>query len=123
VATTPEPGKPRMTAQLKIKENEATLLRTYYEAANVVSPAPRDLWRAALSADSGALISQTPEWIDMICAVDGWRDASRLYAWPSGRHVVLPMVAKRICNISIIEESLPQGWGFGGLVGAEGHAG
>ena len=36
-----------------------------------------------------------------------------------GRHVVLPMVAKRIRNISIIEESLPQGWGFGGLVGAE----
>jgi hypothetical protein len=92
---------------------------TVGRAASVVSPAPRDLWRAALSADPGALLSHTPEWIDMICAVDGWTDASRLYVWPSGRHVVLPMVAKRICNLKIIEESLPQGWGFGGLVGAE----
>jgi hypothetical protein len=31
MATNLEPGKPRMTAQLKIKENEAALLRTYYE--------------------------------------------------------------------------------------------
>lgn len=31
MATTLESGKSRMTAQLKIKENEATLLRTYYE--------------------------------------------------------------------------------------------
>jgi capsular polysaccharide biosynthesis protein len=30
-STTLEPGTPRMTAQLKIKENEATLLRAYYE--------------------------------------------------------------------------------------------
>ena len=37
-----------------------------------------NLWRAALSADPGALLSHTPEWIDMICAVDGWTDASRL---------------------------------------------
>jgi uncharacterized protein involved in exopolysaccharide biosynthesis len=31
MATTLESGKSRMTAQLKIKENEATLLRAYYE--------------------------------------------------------------------------------------------
>lgn len=30
-STNPEPGMPRMTAQLKIKENEAALLRAYYE--------------------------------------------------------------------------------------------
>ena len=47
---------------------------TVGRAAKVVSPAPRDLWRAALSADPGALLSHTPEWIDMICAVDGWMD-------------------------------------------------
>src|SRR5467141_2036671 len=92
---------------------------TVGRAASVVSPAPRDVWRAALSADPGALLSHTPEWIDMICAVDGWTDASRLYVWPSGRHVVLPMVAKRICSLNMMAESLPQGWGFGGLVGAE----
>ncbi len=83
----------------------------------VVSPAPRDLWQKALSAESGALLSQTPEWLDTICAVDGWTDASRLYAWPSGRQLVLPMVGKRIGGFTTIEDSYPPGWGFGGLAG------
>lgn len=85
---------------------------------DVVSPAPRDLWRKAVAADTQALISHTPEWLDTICAVGGWKDASRLYVWPSGRHLVLPMVAKRIGGFTVVEESLPHGWGFGGLVGA-----
>ncbi|MBI1866917.1 MAG: GNAT family N-acetyltransferase [Methylocystis sp.] len=84
----------------------------------VVSPAPREAWRQAVAADSGALISHTPEWLDTICAVDGWKDASRLYVWPSGRQLVLPMVAKRIGKFAVVEDSLPHGWGFGGLVGA-----
>jgi Acetyltransferase (GNAT) domain len=92
---------------------------TVRERVDVISPAPRDFWRAALLADPDALVSHTPEWIDVICAVDGWMDTSRLYMWPSGHHLVLPMVAKRIGNINVVEESLPQGWGFGGLVGAE----
>jgi Acetyltransferase (GNAT) domain len=88
-------------------------------AVQVVSPAPRDLWRSALSADPDALLSQTPEWTDLISAVDGWSDASRLYLWPSGRHLVLPMMAKRTCGLALFEESLPSGWGYGGLVGGE----
>jgi hypothetical protein len=84
---------------------------------DVVSPAPRDLWRDALFADPGALLSHTPEWLDTICAVDGWTDASRLYVWPSGRHLILPMVGKSIGKFAAIEDSLPNGWGFGGLVG------
>jgi hypothetical protein len=86
-------------------------------AVEVFSPAPRDLWQKAISADSDALLSQTPGWLDTICAVDGWTDASRLYVWPSGRHLVLPMVGKRIGGIGAIEDSYPPGWGFGGLVG------
>jgi Acetyltransferase (GNAT) domain len=85
----------------------------------IVRPAPRDLWRKAVSADSSALLSHTPEWLDTICAVDGWTDASRLYVWPSGRHVVLPMVSKEIGGFTAIEDSLPNGWGFGGLIGGE----
>jgi hypothetical protein len=83
-----------------------------------LNPAPRDLWRDALAVNSDALLSHTPEWLDTICAVDGWMDASRLYVWPSGRHLVLPMVGKGIGEFIAVEDSLPHGWGFGGLVGA-----
>lgn len=85
----------------------------------VVSPAPRDLWRKAIAADPNALLSHTPEWLDTICAVGGRIDASRLYVWPSGRQLVLPMVGKRIGGFTVVEDSLPQGWGFGGLVGPD----
>jgi hypothetical protein len=88
-------------------------------AVDVVSPAPRDLWRSAVSADPSALRSHTPEWTDIISAVDGWTDASRLYLWPSGRHLVLPMVARRVCGVALVDESLPLGWGYGGLVGGD----
>jgi Acetyltransferase (GNAT) domain len=88
------------------------------KTVEIISPAPRDLWQKAIAADSDALLSHTPEWLDTICAIGGWTDASRLYVWPSSRHLVLPMVGKRIAGFPAIEESLPDGWGFGGLVGA-----
>jgi uncharacterized protein involved in exopolysaccharide biosynthesis len=47
MATTLEPGKPRMT-ELKIKENEATLLRTYYEYEEVARDTLGILWRQKL---------------------------------------------------------------------------
>jgi hypothetical protein len=88
------------------------------DAVDVVSPAPRDQWRKVLSADSGALLSHTPEWLDTICAIEGVRDSSRLYVWPSGHSLILPMVGKGVGDFVAVEESLPRGWGFGGLVGA-----
>ena len=88
-------------------------------SVDVISPAPRDLWRNAIAADPNALLSHTPEWLDTICAVGGWTDASRLYVWPSGRQLVLPMVGKRIGGFTVSEDSFPHGWGFGGLVGAD----
>lgn len=83
----------------------------------VVSPAPRDLWQRAILADQNVLPSQTPEWLDAICEIDGWVDASRLYQWESSRYLVLPMVGKRIGRVNAVEKSNPPGWGFGGLVG------
>lgn len=87
-------------------------------AVTVTRPAPRDAWREILETDHAALLSQTPEWLDTICAVGGWKDASVLYSWASGRRMVLPMVARGLGDLSITEESLPSGWGFGGLVAA-----
>jgi hypothetical protein len=81
----------------------------------VVSPAPRDLWREALAADPLALADGTPEWTDAVCG-ERWRDASRAYLLDDGRHVVLPLVARPGWRAS-----MPPGWGFGGLVGAAAH--
>jgi hypothetical protein len=86
-------------------------------AVEIVCPAPRSTWRAALAGDSSCLLSHTPEWLDTVCAVDGWTDVSRLYVWPSGRYLVLPMVGNGIGEFIFVEDSLPAGWGFGGLVG------
>ena len=84
---------------------------------SVTSPAPRAAWHEILATDSSVLRSQTPEWLDTVCEVGGWEDASRLYTSPSGRRLILPMVARRLANLTMVEQSLPVGWGFGGLVG------
>jgi hypothetical protein len=108
--------RPHDRSGLQLKNNkEHPVGRTF----DVISPAPRDAWRKALAADRNALLSHTPEWLDTICAVGGFTDASRLYVWPSGRQLVLPMVGKRVGGFTVAEDSLPDGWGFGGLVGAD----
>lgn len=80
----------------------------------VVSPAPRDLWQAALLADEHSLADHAPAWNDAVCKTR-WRDASRAYLLPDGRSAVLPLVRRPglpwYC-------SNPPGWGYGGLVGS-----
>jgi hypothetical protein len=78
----------------------------------VISPAPRDAWLELVEASDQAQIFQTPGWLDCICAAGEYEDASRLYDLPGGRRFVLPMVRRRGRL-----ESLPHGWGSGGLVG------
>ena len=53
---------------------------------DVVTPAPREAWQAAYEADPEALVTQSPEWLDCICAVGAYEDASRLYDFGGGRH-------------------------------------
>lgn len=81
---------------------------------HVVSPAPRDAWRSALSADPTALPSQTPEWTDWLCRTRGFSDASRLYQFPDGRRLLLPLVARTVAGVRVTEDSLPGGLGYGG---------
>jgi hypothetical protein len=84
------------------------------ELVEVISPAPRGIWRDLLELDDRARASQTPEWLDAVCGVTGGTDASRLYRWSDGRGLVLPLVRKgsRVA-------SMPRGWGAGGVVSAE----
>lgn len=76
-------------------------------------PVSRPEWREVLASDPDALVYQTPEWIDAICATALFVDASRLYRRPDGRRMVLPMVRPMFAPGRC---SLPAGWGPGGLV-------
>ncbi|MGN9909882.1 GNAT family N-acetyltransferase [Phytohabitans sp. LJ34] len=62
---------------------------------SVVSPAPRDEWRAAWAASTEATVFHLPEWLDAICAADGLEDASRLYETVDGARIVVPLVRRR----------------------------
>ncbi len=86
----------------------------------VICPAPRNVWNDLLKKDSMALVSQTPAWIDAICATGGYQDASRLYQMPDGRQLILPMVRHKVLQVGLTTEaSFPNGWGMGGLVAEE----
>ena len=87
----------------------------------VITPAPRDLWQAVLSSDPNALVFQSPQWIDSVCAHGGYEDASRLYELPRGRHLVLPLARRRNRPTLLrTEASLPSSWAPGGIVASGG---
>jgi len=78
-------------------------------------------WDEVLASAPGALPTQTPTWLQCVCAVDGYEDASRLYETPDGRRLVLPLVRRRVLGRALsTEASLPIGWGPGGLLGEGG---
>ena len=86
---------------------------------SVVSPAPRDEWRAVVANDPTALPEHAPEWVDALCAAGPYLDASRYYQHSDGREFVLPLVARTGLpgwGGSLL--SYPTSWGMGGLVGA-----
>jgi GNAT acetyltransferase-like protein len=84
----------------------------------VTTPAPRRVWRELLASDGDALVSQTPEWVDAVCAVGGYEDASRLYETPWRTRVVLPVVRRTGLWPSSLapQASMPHAWGMGGLI-------
>ncbi|MGY1682937.1 GNAT family N-acetyltransferase [Geodermatophilus sp. SYSU D01176] len=89
---------------------------------HVVTPAPRDVWRQLLSADPGALPTQTPEWTDWLCHGRSWADASRLYEFADGTRVLLPLVARVRAGVRVTAESMPYGYGYGGPLVPGGRA-
>jgi hypothetical protein len=80
----------------------------------ILSPAPRDVWTAVLHEDPDALPTQTPEWTDWLCRTRGYSDASRLFVFPDGRRLLLPLLARRAAGLRATEESMPYGFGYGG---------
>ena len=60
----------------------------------VVSPAPRSAWRELVAADPQAMPTQSPEWLDALCADGRYVDASRLYRTADGGSALLPLVRR-----------------------------
>lgn len=92
--------------------------RTSPTRLRVTSPAPRSTWRELLAVDDDALVSQSPEWVDALCATEGYEDASRLYETRAGACLVLPMVRRTgpwPTRLSP-QASMPHAWGMGGLL-------
>ncbi|RBY78260.1 hypothetical protein DQ238_12235 [Geodermatophilus sp. TF02-6] len=91
------------------------------DGVRVISPAPRDVWRELQSADPDTLPTQTPEWTDWLCHTRGYGDASRLYEFPDGCRLLLPLVARTTAGVPVSEESMPYGFGYGGPLVAGGQ--
>ncbi len=83
--------------------------------ADVVSPAPRDVWLELFGASDDSLVYQSPSWFESLLE-SGYRDASRFYTLQSGRRLVLPLARGRWPKLG--HASLPAGWGIGGLITA-----
>lgn len=56
-----------------------------------VGPAARAAWLEALATDRSALVSQTPAWLDCVCASGRYEDATRAYRASHGRQLILPL--------------------------------
>jgi hypothetical protein len=77
------------------------------------------VWQDLVPAAASALPSQTPAWLDAVCAHGPWEDASRLYETRDGGALVLPLVRRtRLPRGLTSEFSMPPTWGAGGLLSA-----
>ncbi|MET7599233.1 GNAT family N-acetyltransferase [Streptomyces sp. NPDC005481] len=93
------------------------LIDTPAGPAHITTPAPRDVWWELAGRDPDTNPSQTPLWLDCLCATGPYRDASRLYEFERGFRLVLPLVGtRRRPQILGAEESWPAAWGIGGPV-------
>jgi hypothetical protein len=89
-----------------------------------VGAAARGVWEQVLPTDPTALISQTPAWLDCVCASGRYEDATRAYRTADGRALVLPLVRlRKLPAVATIESSMPFGWSTGGLVCSGGGLG
>jgi O-antigen/teichoic acid export membrane protein len=107
---------PRLVPLLRDVPDETRRRKAMVEM-NVTAPAPRDVWADLFAQDESALVMQSPEWFDCLCASREYSDASRLYEFPNGCSVILPLVHRSVLGgRATTAHSLPSLWGFGGVV-------
>ncbi|MFJ8082503.1 GNAT family N-acetyltransferase [Streptomyces sp. NPDC096205] len=85
-------------------------------AVQITTPAPRETWWELAAEDPATQVTQTPAWLDCVCAAGPYRDTSRLYRFEGGGRLVLPLVSARRPRWLATEESWPGEWGVGGPV-------
>jgi hypothetical protein len=99
---------------------EAHMAQPGTPTIRTTTPAPRETWQHLVTVSASAVPSQTPAWLDAVCAHGPWEDASRLYETVDGRALVLPMVRRRRRPHGLAgEHSMPSTWGTGGLLSAD----
>jgi hypothetical protein len=92
------------------------------ERLQVTTPAPREAWSEVLRSDPFALTTQSPGWVESMCALGGYEDASRLYEREDGRRLVLPLCRRRGLGGArlAVQSSFGESWGMGGLLAPDG---
>lgn len=102
--------------------SEGTLTKANFKKLNpmqVRSPADREMWKELMLADPNALITQSPEWLEAICAAKNYSDASRIYEIQGRGTFILPVVRTALLPRSLSTLSgYPSSWGFGGMLGS-----
>ncbi|MGN6693764.1 MAG: GNAT family N-acetyltransferase [Aquihabitans sp.] len=93
--------------------------RPLVASAQVSSPASPSVWASSYEADRTALPTQSPAWRRAMEATGDWRDASRQYRFADGTEVILPLVRRRGALAPLALGSMPDAWGFGGVVGPD----
>jgi hypothetical protein len=81
----------------------------------ITSPVPRAAWESLIRSDPEAVVTQSLAWRDAVFADGRYRDVSRLYEFPSGRQVVLPLARPRMPWNSVTA-SWPRAWGVCGPI-------
>jgi CelD/BcsL family acetyltransferase involved in cellulose biosynthesis len=91
-------------------------------APTVTSPVPREEWESALKSNGNAVAGQSLPWRDALFASGHFRDVSRLYEFPSGRRIVLPLAQRRLRRGGVgIVSSWPKPWAVGGPICPDGR--
>jgi hypothetical protein len=81
----------------------------------------REVWKQVLPRDPSALVSQTPAWMDCVCASGRFEDATRAYVTADGQQLILPLARRRVPAPLCVASSMPFGWGTGGLISSRGR--
>jgi len=88
----------------------------------VTSPVPREVWESVLKSDGSAMVTQSLPWRDALLASGRFRDVSRLYEFPSGQRIILPLARRKFRpGGAAVVSSWPKPWAAGGPICADGR--
>jgi hypothetical protein len=109
--------KPTPRQEKDVNAPAELLIDTAACRAHLMTPAPRETWWELVAQDADSHVTQTPAWLDCVCATGRYQDASRLYTFDDGSRIVFPLVSRGHRPQWLdAQESWPAGWGIGGPV-------